>query len=143
MILFGNGDGAFSPMTFTLRPGPIAIADVTGDGLLDVIAYDAHAVHVLVNQRNATNHLPVVPDYRVSSSAACVTLDAKASDPDQHALFVRWFDASGAEIWSGSGDAANAKICAGQPGTLTFRRTADDGRGGKASGTVTLTYQPR
>ena len=98
MILFGNGDGAFSPMTFTLRPGPIAIADVTGDGLLDVIAYDAHAVHVLVNQRNATNHLPVVPDYRVSSSAACVTLDAKASDSDQHALFVRWFDASGAEI---------------------------------------------
>jgi hypothetical protein len=140
MILFGNAEGTFTPDTFLLRPGPIALADVTGDGLPDVAAYDAHAVHVLVNERNDISHPPVVPNYSVTSGYPCATLDARVSEPDQHVVFVRWFDASGAEIASGSGDVTRLNVCVDKPGTYRYRRTADDLRGGTASGTVTFTY---
>ncbi len=140
MILFGNTEGTFTTDTFLQRPGPIAVADVTGDGLPDIAAYDAHAVHVLVNERNDISHPPVAPDYSVTSGYPCVTLDAKVSEPDQHVVFVRWFDASGAEISSGSGDVTSLHVCVDKPGTYKYRRTADDLRGGTASGTVTFTY---
>ncbi len=140
MILFGNVQGTFTPDTFLLRPGPIAVADVTGDGLPDVAAYDANAVHVLVNERNDISHPPVVPDYSVTSGYPCAALDAKVSEQDQHVVFVKWFDASGAEISSGSGDVTRLNVCVDKPGTYKYRRTADDLRGGTASGTVTFTY---
>ena len=140
MILFGNSEGTFTPDTFLLRPGPIAIADMTGDGLPDVAAYDADAVHVLVNERNDVSHPPVVANYSVTSGYPCATLDARVSEPDQHVVFVRWFDASGAEISSGSGDVTRLNVCVDKPGTYKYRRTADDLRGGTASGTVTFTY---
>jgi hypothetical protein len=140
MILFGNAAGTFTPDTFLLGPGPIAVADVTGDGLPDIAAYDANAVHVLVNERNDISHPPVVPDYSVTSGYPCATLDAKVSEPDQHVVFVRWFDASGAEISSGSGAVTRLNVCVDKPGTYKYRRTADDLRGGTASGTVTFTY---
>src|SRR5205823_1051787 len=103
MVLFGNIDGTFNPFTFALSPGRVIVADLTGDGLPDVAAYDMHAVHVLVNERSDTNHPPVVPDYSVTVGYPCVTLDAKASDPDQHALTVEWFDSSGASIGTAFG----------------------------------------
>jgi hypothetical protein len=141
MILFGNVDGTFEGAAFALAPGPVLAADLTGDGLPDLAAHDAHAFHVLVNERNDVNHQPLVPDYSVTVGYPCVTLDASASDPDQHALVLDWFDASGALITSGTGAFTALRLCVGQPGTYTFRRTASDGRGGTASGVVTLTYQ--
>ena len=139
-FLFGSSDGTFTGDTFLQRPGPIAVADVTGDGLPDVAAFDAHGVHVLVNERSDISHPPVVPDYSVTSGYPCATLDAKVSEPDQHVVFVRWFDASDAEIASGSGDVTGFHVCVDKPGTYKYRRTADDLRGGSASGTVTFTY---
>jgi hypothetical protein len=140
-VLFGDGDGTFSPKFFALTLGAIAVGDVTGDGLPDVAAYDADGVHVLVNERNDTNHPPVVPDYSVAPGYPCVTLDANASDPDQHALTVEWFDSSGASIRTGIGAFSGLDVCVTQPGTYKYRRTATDGRGGTASGTVTFIYQ--
>jgi FG-GAP-like repeat/Bacterial Ig domain len=141
VILFGSADGTFNSRdTFLQTPGPVVVADVTGDGLLDILAYDPHAVHVLVNERNDLNHAPLVPDYSVTSGNPCVTLPANSSDPDQQALTVQWFDVSGDTIQSGFGVSLGLDICVDHPGTYTYRRTADDGRGGTATGTVTFTY---
>jgi hypothetical protein len=140
-IHFGSADGTFNTVSaFTQRPGPILVADITGDGLPDVVAYDAHAVHVLVNERNDTNHPPVVPDYSVTSGNPCVTLDAKASDSDQQLFEVTWFDASGLQISSGIGDVTGLNVCVDKPGTYKYRRTADDFHGGTTTGMVTFTY---
>jgi hypothetical protein len=95
----------------------------------------------LVDERNDTNHAPVVPDYSVTVGYPCVTLDGKASDPDQHALIVEWFDSSGASIGFGLDDFTGLAVCVDHAGTFTFRRTATDGRGGSATGTVTFTDQ--
>jgi Big-like domain-containing protein len=142
VILFGSADGTFNAgNAFLQTPGPVVIADATSDGLLDVVAYDSHAVHVLVNERNDVNHPPLVPDYSVTSGNPCVRLAADSSDPDQHALTVQWFDASGEMIRSSFGVSLDLDICVDRAGTYTYRRTADDGRGGTASGTVTFTYQ--
>jgi hypothetical protein len=108
--------------------------------LPDVAAYDADGVHVLINERNATNHAPVVPDYSVNAGYPCVTLDARASDPDQHGLAVEWFDAAGTSVKTGAGEATGLDVCVDHAGTFTFRRTASDGRGASATGTVTFTY---
>jgi len=140
-IMSGRGDGTFESEPFALAPGPLIVADLTGDGLPDLAAYDAHTVHVLVNERNDVNHPPQVPDYTATVGYPCVELDAKASDPDQHALFVTWFDASGTQIGAGQGAFTHQDVCVEQPGTYKYRRTATDGRGGKATGSVTLTYR--
>jgi hypothetical protein len=139
MILFGNAGGTFAPTIFTLTSGRIVVADVTGDGLPDIVAYDAHAVQVLVNQRNDTNHPPIVPDYSLTSGNPCVTLDARASDPDQQPLAIDWFDASGVPLGTSYG-ARGLDVCVDHPATYTYRRTARDDFGGSASGTVTFTY---
>ena len=139
-VLFGSKTGTFTQSDFALTLGAITVADVNGDGLPDVAAFDSAAVQVLVNERNGTNHPPVVPDYSITSGNPCVTLDAKASDPDQHALTVEWFDSSGASIRTGVGVLLDLDVCVGSAGTYTFRRTATDGRGGAASGTVAFTY---
>jgi FG-GAP-like repeat len=139
MILFGSADGTFTPTVFTLTPGRIVVADVTGDGLPDIVAFDAHAVHVLVNQRNDTNHPPIVSDYSLTSGNPCVTLDARASDPDQQPLAIDWFDSSGVSLGTSFG-ARGLDVCVDHPATYSYRRTARDDFGGSATGTVTFTY---
>ena len=129
----------FTPTIFTLTSGRIVVADLTGDGLPDIAAFDAHAVHVLVNQRNDTNHPPIVPDYSLTSGNPCVVLDARASDPDQQPLSVGWFDSSGVLLGTTFG-AGGLDVCVDRPGPYRYRRTARDGFGGSASGTVTFTY---
>jgi hypothetical protein len=56
-VLLGNGDGSFrTPVKYTVgsRPVAVAAADLTGDGLLDLVAanYSSNNVSVLLNDGN-------------------------------------------------------------------------------------------
>jgi hypothetical protein len=141
MLMLGSADGTFHTDAFTLALGAIVVADVNGDGLPDIAAYDSTSVHVLVNERNDVNHAPVVTSYSVTSGYPCATLSAQATDADQQLFVVDWFDASGAELFSGSGKNTSLSVCVDRPDTYVYRRIVTDGHGGTASGTVTFTYQ--
>jgi hypothetical protein len=142
LVFLGRGDGTFDGGQFTLVPGAIAVADVNHDGLPDIVGYSVNALHVLVNTRGAVNHPPVVPDYATSVTYPCFAVGAEASDPEQHALFVSWFDASGAQVDAGQGAFTFMRQCVDRPGVYRYRRTATDMRGSSASGSVTVTVGP-
>jgi hypothetical protein len=63
-VLLGNGDGTFQgAQTFNIGSGgdALAVADVNGDGLPDLICplYESNNVAVLLSQRNAATHFLV------------------------------------------------------------------------------------
>ena len=68
-VLLGNGDGTFTPQGSVVGPGAvgyipggavsIALADVNGDGKLDVVVADATGVKVQLGNGNGTLQLPV------------------------------------------------------------------------------------
>jgi hypothetical protein len=120
-------------------PGEFLVADINGDGVPDVITPASGALVVLLGQRNETNHPPSAPDYAVTAASLCARLSANASDADQHALFVEWFDADGVQLRWGLASYTFLDVCVERPGTYHLTRIVSDGRGGVASGTVTLT----
>ena len=84
---------------------------MNNDGLPDLIDYDAHALHALVNERNETNHPPVVPTFSVTTGQGSPTIDAHISDPDQHLVFVNWYDSAGEIVSGGYGDIRSYGLC--------------------------------
>jgi hypothetical protein len=120
-------------------PGEFLVADINGDGVPDVITPASGALVVLLGQRNETNHPPSAPDYAVTAASLCARLSANASDADQHALFVEWFDADGVQLRWGLASYTFLDVCVERPGTYHLTRTVSDGRGGVARGAVTLT----
>ena len=75
------------------------IADVTRDGLPDVLAPDAKGIHVLVNRRTDTNRAPVITprgvditidDFSLQEQYGEVRFSVDAADPDSHGLWVEW-----------------------------------------------------
>jgi hypothetical protein len=161
-LLRGRGDGTFgSPEpawgdaeTFAFPPGEPLVADVTGDGLPDVLVPGSGEIHVLVNERNGTNRPPVVvaePLQRtvdlteLAGTQGCLTLPfTPPVDPDQHALFIEFEVRSPADapayvypnafIWA----ATEVTLCVPGSGTQTVLMTARDGRGGEVSGTFAV-----
>ena len=109
-VLPGHGDGTFGDPesiwwdadTLPFDPGEPLVADVTGDGLPDVLVPGSGELHVLVNQRNETNHppqssrppctavvrLPLARAGQLRLPHAAVGLSAV--DPDQHALLLEF-----------------------------------------------------
>ena len=166
-VLPGHGDGTFGvadPVwwdadTFAFDPGEPLVADVTGDGLPDLLVPGSGEIHVLVNQRNETNRPPVITaatlhrsfDYLslVRDNYGCLTLPwVSPVDPDQHALLlefqVRASRPTGAGVYPSGfmGGTPTIGFCVEGSGTWTVDMTARDNRGGAVSGTyavVTIT----
>jgi hypothetical protein len=151
----GNGDGTFVSRfeggnAFALAPGEIVVADVNRDGLPDVAVPDGRGIDVLLNQRNETNHLPVVVsrdlaftlDYRdlIDNHFGCITFPLDIpSDPDQHAVAVSW-DVRGPEFAQPFampngfiGGQTEAIACFNSPGTYEVFLVASDDRGATVS----------
>jgi hypothetical protein len=159
-VLAGRGDGTFGVSegrieeaeVFRMAPGEMLVADVTRDGLPDVVVPGGREIQVLVNQRNETNRPPMITSHDVNltidyltwmSNDGCVGFPVDASDPDQHALFVSWRtrpeNGAGQPYPSGLvGGLSAATACIEQPGRYEFDLTADDERGGSDTRTVAV-----
>ena len=146
-IFDGSGDGTFHPAAdFEFGDDHITIADTNRDGLPDIVhGFTFDSVEVLLNQRQATNTVPVVdagPDrtfaYDVQFDEEPLQFFAPASDADLHRLRVEWRDADG-HLRSTD---AELELTGLDPGTYTFIATADDGRGGVASDSMRVTILP-
>jgi VCBS repeat-containing protein len=97
-ILFGNGDGTFkAPVTYLTGPNPmsVAVADVNGDGLPDIITGNPEgeggSISILLNQGNGTFAAPIT--FSAPSASLAVANLNGAGPPDivdsaDFALFV-------------------------------------------------------
>ena len=104
MLQLGHPDGTFTEDRFIVGVRLGHVADVNHDGLPDLIDYDAHALHALVNERNETNHPPIVPSFRVTTGQGQPYIDTHGSDPDQQLLWMDWYDSAGERVSGGFGD---------------------------------------
>lgn len=141
-MLPGRGDGTFGDAeVFALPGGEILAADVTKDGLLDIVVAKSREIHVLVNERNDTNRPPLVtaPDV-TAQSVGCIALPVQASDPDQHAVFVTW---QGGDVWPTGmmGKLESASACVESPGTYRYQVSVSDHRGAVVTRSFTVTVE--
>jgi hypothetical protein len=142
-VYFGSRDLTFNRADFAgIGSGP-RIADVTGDGVPDIVLAEFQAVRVLAGARDESNRPPTVRAWGETISYATIddggAVWADGSDPDLHELTYEWRDASGRIVGYGQG----LTVVGDQPpGTYTFTVTASDGRGGSASATATVTVLP-
>jgi uncharacterized repeat protein (TIGR03803 family) len=137
-VLPGLGDGTFGPAeAFSLAAGEILVADVTRDGLPDILAASGRQIDVLVNQRNDVNRPPKVTTHDVTSDRlGCITFPVEGIDLDQHALSVAW---SGEVRPRGRiGTLSAATTCIDTPGTHQLQLTVSDNRGAVVSRMVTI-----
>jgi hypothetical protein len=157
-VMRGHGDGTFGAMegwwgddAFALSPGDVLVADVTRDGLPDVLVPDGKRINVLVNRRTASNAAPVIAppvanitiDYgRLQEQYGVVTFPVHASDPDQHALWTEWSvrPESNVSVYPrelvGTLTSAWANIEA--PGVYEIFLTVSDRRGAQVSAKVAV-----
>jgi hypothetical protein len=159
-VLAGRGDGTFGTEegrfngaeVFAMAPGEMLVADVTADGLPDVVVPGGREIQVLVNQRNETNRPPSITPHGVNltidyltwlNDYGCVDFPVDASDPDQHAISLSWQVHSDngqawAYPWGHVGTLSSATACIEQPGRYAFDLTGDDERGGSDTRTVAV-----
>ena len=145
-IVFGNGDGTFvDGGRFDYGEAAFVwLAELTGDGLLDILASNDSGIVVIGNTRDTINRAPTVdagPDrtftYAETQGEDCdIRFTADAVDPDAHALTYEW-RTNGAVVST----APTLYPCGPAPGTYVYTLTVRDGRGGEASDTVTITIQ--
>ncbi len=90
----------------------------------------------------SSNRPPVVSSVTASPSSLkqseSSTVTCSATDPDNNTLTYTW-EAAGGSV-SGSGSTATWKAPAAD-GSFTIKVTVNDGKGGQASGSVTITVQ--
>ena len=88
------------------------------------------------------NQDPVVdagPDQTVAAGST-VTLSGTATDADGDTVTFAWLQTSGTAVTLTGADTATPTFAApATAGTLIFRLTGDDGHGGTATDTVTIT----
>jgi hypothetical protein len=159
-VLAGRGDGTFgtdeNPFAgaevFAMTPGEMVVADVTGDGLPDVVVPGGREIQVLVNQRNETNRPPIITPHDVNltidyltwlNNYGCIDFPLDASDPDQHALSPSWQvrpDTGMAWAYPSYrvGTVTSGGACVEQPGRYEFDLTVNDERGGSDTRTVAV-----
>jgi hypothetical protein len=146
-VMFGDGDGRFTDAGrfdyFDYNSlVAVRIADVTHDGLADLVAFNATGVVVLANTRDRANRPPVVnvgPDrtiaYGDTQGEDCEAfVIANALDPDAHALTYEW--RTGNELVS---TYPTLYLCGPRPATYVYTLTVRDGRGGAATDSLTVT----
>jgi outer membrane protein OmpA-like peptidoglycan-associated protein len=92
------------------------------------------------------NHTPAInitasPTEIVADSEETISIRASASDPDDDPLTYKW-SATGGEI-EGTGNEVRWIPGAAAPGVYTIHSKVDDGRGGTAEASATVTVRPR
>ena len=146
-IMRGDGTGRLDAAVSVMLgrfPGPgeffaqtdLRSADMDADGHLDLLASPGT---LLFNRPPATNRRPVVfggPDH-TRGPGDPLRLDGEAWDPDGHVLSYRWTDARGTVLSTGPRAVSWLEP---PPGAHTFTLTVDDGHGGVASHSVTVTF---
>jgi hypothetical protein len=143
-VLYGNGDGTFEPAgRFDYgAASELFLADITRDGLADIVNFTGGGAVVLANTRRRTNRPPTVSlgpdrtiDYAGTQGQDCdVFIRPDASDPDVHELTYEW-RRNGELIF----EPPILLLCGPPPGTYVYTLTVRDGRGGEASDSVTVT----
>jgi VCBS repeat protein len=150
-IIPGHGDGTFdAPQAFDFSTPDMVVLDFNKDGLPDIFARDTDgSVQILLNQHRDTNLAPAVTlpqdfsiQYRYQfGDGEELELDAQGSDPDLHRLGYRWYDGSG-KLLADTGAFNFFTPPLMNPGSYTYTVEVNDGRGGTARDSVTITVLP-
>ena len=149
-VVFGNGDGTFTPGgRFDYgHASAVRIAEFTSDGMPDILAAKASGgVWALANDRGDVNQPPAVdagPDvsveYSTTQGEGCsFRIGADAIDPDAHALTYEW-RRDGTLI----GTDTTLWVCGRevQSGSYVYSVTVRDARGGITSDSMNVTILP-
>ncbi len=122
------------------QPGNYTISVTVSDGELTASCSST----VTVKERIRPNQNPRIECLTTSvdvNSGGTVELKAQASDPDNDPLTITW-SATGGSV-TGSGQTATFNAAGLKAGRYTVNVTADDGRGGKASCSMTVSVTER
>jgi len=137
------------PLTFTWFVNGVQKSSHDKNLVFDGLADGKYIVEGIVSngQDSATDKLTfrvrkkndpptVFPDHDPKDlyEGDSVTLTANAKDPNKDPLVITWYDDSGNE--AGKGETLSLSQL--KEGTYTYKVTADDGKGGTASGQVTF-----
>jgi hypothetical protein len=137
------------PLTFTWFVNGVQKSSHDKSLFFDGLAAGKYIVEVIVSdgQDSATDKLTfrvqkkndpptVSPDNDPKDlyEGDSVTLTANAKDPNQDPLVITWYDNSGNEAGKGE----TLRLSQLKEGTYSYKVTADDGKGGTASGLVTF-----
>ncbi len=123
-------------MTLTFE---LAVSDKYGGSASD-------SVEITVRPVNNKPTANAGPD-RIVDEQTEVTLTGSGKDPNKDSLSFRWAQTGGEPVELSSIDVSSPSFTApvvnnGETKTLTFRLTADDGLGGKATDSVTVKVNP-
>jgi outer membrane protein OmpA-like peptidoglycan-associated protein len=121
-------------------PGDYTIACTVSDGEATANA----SSRVTVKERIIPNQPPTIECLTTTmdvASGSSIELRAKASDPDGDKLAYTWTSTGGAV--SGSGETATFNAAGVKAGSYTVNVTVNDGRGGKASCSMTVNVSER
>ncbi len=122
------------------NPGDYTVTCTASDGE----ASNSGSSKVTIRPRVIPNQPPTIECLTTTKdvdSGNSIELSAKASDPDGDKLNYTWSSTGGAV--SGSGDAATFNSSGVKAGSYTVNVTVDDGRGGKASCSMTVNVSER
>ncbi|MFH1574907.1 MAG: PKD domain-containing protein, partial [Acidobacteriota bacterium] len=120
------------------QPGNYPVTVTVSDGELTASATSNITVRARPNVPPTIQCLTTTLDVATGGS---VQLDARTADPDGDKVTVGW-TATGGSV-SGSGETATFSATGLRAGSYTVTATADDGRGGRASCTMTVNVSER
>lgn len=147
----GRGDGTFgSNERFAFVVEGVQAAELTGDGVLDLLGVWGGEVVIIANRRTSSNRPPVLTvtgdrtvRYEEQWLNGWPAYGAMAVDPDLHRIRFEWRDAAGELLATTSGVAdVGFEPPPQPPGTHEFFVTASDFRGGSTVAKVVLTVLP-
>lgn len=115
------------------KPGTYQVTATVSDGEFTASCTSTVTVNEKPNQPPTIQCLTPTQDVATGGS---VELSARGSDPDNDRLTYTW-TASGGSV-SGSGESATFNATGVRAGSYTVTVTCDDGRGGRASCTMTV-----
>lgn len=122
------------------KPGTYKVTVTVSDGEESASC----SMSVTVREKIIPNRPPVIECLTTTmdvASGSSIGLRARASDPDGDPLTISW-TASGGAV-AGSGESVTFNAAGVKAGSYNVTATADDGRGGKASCTMTVNVSER
>jgi outer membrane protein OmpA-like peptidoglycan-associated protein len=122
------------------KPGAYEVTCTASDGEASASAASKGNIRerIIPNQPPTTECLTTTVDV---ASGGSIELRAKASDPDGDKLNYSWTSSGGSV--SGAGETATFNAAGVNAGSYTVTVTVDDGRGGKASCSMTVNVSER